>query len=88
LSSLERIYEGKFHYQDEKSLDPLKYIDIKPLRYTGDKLWIQQGKKINQAYLPDFKSGLGAIVFDDFFAIVGIDDNKVRYILNDIRCAI
>ena len=84
LSSLHRVAEGRFVFDDEKSLNPLKYLCIKQVKYTGDKLWIQQGKKIDTKYLQNYTDGLATIVFDDFFAIVDIRDDIVKYVLNDI----
>ncbi|RLA74062.1 MAG: tRNA pseudouridine(55) synthase TruB [Epsilonproteobacteria bacterium] len=85
LSSLERVNEGKFYFDREKAINPLKNLKIKTIKYNGEKLWIQQGKKIDIKYLCDFSQGLGKIVFDDFFTIVDIKKDKVEYILNDIK---
>jgi len=84
LSYLERLYEGKFSFKDEKALDPLKHIDIKDIKYSGEKLSIQQGKKIDIKQLSYCQDGIYKIVFDDFFTIIKIEDEKVSYEINSI----
>ncbi len=84
LSSLERLKEGEFAYENEKALNPIKYLNTKENFTRLSKNEIKNGKKI---YLKDLKikeEGVFHLVFDDFFAIIEIKDKKVKYLLNNI----
>lgn len=85
LSHLHRIREGDFFFDNEKELHPLDYITIPHNEYTGDKEWIFFGKKIDINYLSHKENGEYLIVFDDFFSIIQIIDNKVKYLLNKVN---
>jgi len=84
LSYLERLNEGEFFYDDEKPLDPTKYLNIPVNNYTGTKEWFDLGKKLNILFFENKQDGEYLIVFDSFFAIVEIKDNIVKYILNKV----
>ena len=84
LSYLERLHEGAFRFEDEKALDPLKYIDLPRNNYTGTKEWFDLGKKLDINYFETKDDGEYLIVFDTFFAIVQIEDQEVKYILNKV----
>ena len=85
LSSLDRLNEGTFFYDNEKELNPLEYLDVEPNTYTGSKEWIDFGKKIDISYLEKKDDGEYLIVFDDFFSIILIEDNNVSYLLNKVK---
>jgi len=84
LSYLERLYEGEFYFDNEKSLNPIKYIDLPIINYTGTKEWFDMGKKLSREYFDTQKDGEYLVVFDTFFAIVEIKGDEVKYILNKI----
>ena len=84
LSYLERLNEGKFIYEDEKELNPLEYLDLPKNSYTGTKEWFDLGKKLNIDFFENKNDGEYLIVFDTFFAIVKIQDNEVKYVLNKV----
>lgn len=84
LSYLERLNEGKFFYENEKDLNPLDYLDIPRNKYTGTKEWLDFGKKIALDYLEIKDEGKYLIVFDDFFSIIQIENNEVKYLLNKV----
>jgi tRNA pseudouridine55 synthase len=84
LSYLERLYEGKFFYDDEKALNPLHYLDLKTNNYTGTKEWFHLGKKLNIEYFENKDDGEYLIPFDTFFAVITIKDKVPQYILNKI----
>lgn len=84
LSYLQRLHEGAFYFENEKSLDPLEYLDLPFNEYTGDKLWVEHGKKIDIEYLEKKEEGEYIIVFDDFFSIIQIQNNHVKYLLNKV----
>lgn len=85
LSHLHRIKEGDFFFDNEKELHPLDFINIPHNEYTGEKEWIFFGKKIDINYLSIKDNGEYLIVFDDFFSIIQIIDNKVKYLLNKVN---
>jgi len=84
LSYLERLNEGKFIYEDEKELNPLEYLDLPKNNYTGTKEWFDLGKKLNIDFFEKKNDGEYLIVFDTFFAIVKIQGNEVKYVLNKV----
>jgi tRNA pseudouridine55 synthase len=84
LCFLERLNEGKFFYENEKDLNPLDYLDIPIVKYTGTKEWLFNGKQIALEYLDNNDEGKYIILFDDFFSIIEIKDNEVSYLLNKI----
>ncbi|WP_428026296.1 tRNA pseudouridine(55) synthase TruB [Arcobacter sp.] len=84
LSYLNRLNEGEFFYENEKDLNPLDYLDIKQINYSGDKSYFEQGKKILIEYLDEKNDGKYLVKFDDFFSIIEIDNEEVKYILNKV----
>jgi len=84
LSYLERLHEGEFYYDDEKSLNPLKYLDVQTNNYTGTKEWFDLGKKLDINYFENKQDGEYLIVFDTFFAIIAIKDMEAKYVLNKV----
>ncbi|WP_419763810.1 MAG: tRNA pseudouridine(55) synthase TruB [Arcobacter sp.] len=84
LSYLNRLNEGKFFYENEKDLNPLDYLDIEEINYSGDKLYFEQGKKILCEYLDKKDDGKYLVKFEDFFSIIEIDNGEVKYILNRV----
>ncbi len=84
LSSLERLSEGEFIYENEKALNPLDFIDLKENAYLGDYEDIKLGKKLNLEQFEIKENGLYKIVQSDKFSIVSIDGSSVEYILNRI----
>ena len=84
LSYLERLNEGEFIFDNEKALDPLQYIDLPYNNYSGDKLWFELGKKLDIKYFDKKDNGEYLVVFDDFFSIIQITNNDIKYILNKV----
>jgi len=84
LSYLERLYEGKFYFDDEKALNPLEYLDLPLNNYTGTKEWFDLGKKLQIEYFERKEDGEYLIVFDTFFAVIGIENGEPKYILNKV----
>ncbi len=85
LSCLDRLNEGKFFYEDEKELNPLEYLDVEEINYSGSKEWVEFGKKIDISYLNKKEDGEYLIKFDDFFSIIEIKNEEVSYMLNRIK---
>ncbi|MDX4068391.1 tRNA pseudouridine(55) synthase TruB [Aliarcobacter skirrowii] len=84
LSYLKRVSEGQFKFENHKELNPLEYLDLEKNIYSGTKEWLEFGKKIRIEYLEKKKSGKYIIELDDFFSIIEIVENEVKYILNKI----
>ncbi|RXJ96990.1 tRNA pseudouridine(55) synthase TruB [Arcobacter sp. AHV-9/2010] len=84
LSYLKRVSEGQFKFENHKELNPLDYIDLEKNIYSGTKEWLEFGKKISIEYLEKKKNGKYIIELDDFFSIIEIVENEVKYILNKI----
>ncbi len=82
LSSLVRINEGKFHYDNEKALNPLDYLTISRNIYTGDDSFLELGKKLYVEYFETKEDGDYIIETANFFAIIKIEDSVVSYKLN------
>ncbi len=85
LSYLKRLNEGEFFYENEKDLNPLDFLALDKNIYTGDKSWLDDGKKISLEYLENKNSGKYLIIFDDFFSIIEIKNEEVHYLLNKVK---
>lgn len=82
LSSLKRLYEGKFHYDKEKALNPLEYLKIPQNHYHGNIEQITLGQKLR---IDDFRiqeDGEYWVDVEEFFAIIAITEGEVSYKLN------
>ncbi len=84
LSYLNRLNEGKFFYDNEKDLNPYDYIDIKHNPYSGTKKFLEDGKRISTDFLEFKENGEYLIKFDNFFSIIEIKNNEVKYLLNKV----
>ncbi|MCP4971276.1 MAG: tRNA pseudouridine(55) synthase TruB [Arcobacter sp.] len=84
LSYLERLNEGEFYFDNEKDLNPLDYLDLEENKYTGLKEYFEFGKTISLDYLENKNNGEYIIKFDNFFSIIQIENNEVKYLLNKI----
>ena len=84
LSSLTRVNEGKFIFENEKELNPLKYLDLPVNNYTGSKEWFELGKKLNINFFENCEDGNYLIIFDTFFAIIEIKKMEAKYLLNRV----
>lgn len=85
LSFLNRLNEGKFKFENEKDLNPLEYLDLDENTYTGSLEWIQNGRKINIEFLENKNDGRYYIKFENFFSIIEIENNEVKYLLNKVE---
>ena len=84
LSSLERLREGEFIYEDEKPLNPIRYLKTKENFTTLSKENIINGKKIFIKDLTYKEDGIYHLIFDEFFTIIEVKEGRVKYILNHI----
>ncbi|RXJ87411.1 tRNA pseudouridine(55) synthase TruB [Arcobacter sp. CECT 8985] len=85
LSYLERLNEGELFFENEKDLNPLNYINLLYNKYSGEKEWLYDGKKISIEFLENKNDGKYIILFEDFFSIIEISQNSVSYILNKVK---
>ena len=84
LSALHRINEGKFRYENEKALNPFKYLKIPTNRFLADEEILELGKKIDASYFEKQESGTYLIETKNFYSIIDINDTEVKYRLNRI----
>jgi tRNA pseudouridine55 synthase len=84
LSSLHRIHEGRFYYDDEKALDPFTHLALPRNVYTGDETYLELGKKIYIDYFEMKDDGVYLIETEKFFSIIEIVDKEVKYRFNRI----
>jgi len=82
LSSLHRIHEGAFYYEDEKALNPFIHLAIPTNIYTGDEAYMELGKKLDIAYFDTKTEGIYLVETSNFFSIIEILDGEVKYRLN------
>lgn len=82
LSSLARINEGKFAFQNEKTLNPLDFISLPRNSYMGDINDIELGKKL---MINDFElktDGLYLVITPNFFSILEFKESDISYKIN------
>jgi len=85
LSSLHRVHEGAFYFDDEKALDPFKHLTIPRNIYTGDEMFLTLGKKIDIIYLKTKEDGIYLVESEEFFSILSIENFVVSYKLNRLE---
>ena len=84
LTYLERINEGKFIFDNEKSLNPLEYLDLEKNSYLGDIENLMLGRKLSINDFEKQDKGKYVVEFENYFAIIEIDEN-VKYLLNKVK---
>ncbi|HIQ28307.1 MAG TPA: tRNA pseudouridine(55) synthase TruB [Sulfurovum sp.] len=84
LSSLHRIHEGQFYYDDEKALNPFTHLALRSNVYTGDETYMELGKKLDSQYFEVQDDGMYLIETSQFFSIIEIAKNEVKYKFNRI----
>lgn len=84
LSSLHRIREGRFRFEDEKALNPFDYLAIPYNTYKGDESFLELGKKLGIEYFTNQTEGTYLVETKNYYSILEIIDNSVKYRLNKI----
>lgn len=84
LSSLHRIHEGQFYYENEKALDPFTHLALTRNTYTGDETDIDLGKKLSIEYFETQKDDIYLVETKQFFSIIEIQNKEIRYRFNRI----
>jgi len=85
LSSLERINEGPFSFEDEKALEIMEYIHPEPNSYTADKNDILLGRKLKREDFQKSENGVYRIVQEESLSVIEITDEKVNYLINRLE---
>jgi len=85
LSSLERLNEGKFVYEDERELNPLEFLSIKENKYLGDMSDIELGRKLQKSSFENQNNGVYKFVYDKYLSLIEIKDEEVKYLLNKVK---
>jgi tRNA pseudouridine55 synthase len=85
LSSLHRIHEGEFYFDNEKAIDPFKHLKIERNQYLGDEEYLELGKKLYIDYFQNQKDGIYLIETTNFYSIIEIKDNAISYKLNRLE---
>ena len=84
LSSLARIHEGQFYYDDEKALDPFTHLALPSNVYTGEESYMELGKKLSVENFETKEDGVYLIETSNFFSIIEILNEEVKYRFNRI----
>ncbi|CAA6815540.1 MAG: tRNA pseudouridine synthase B (EC [uncultured Campylobacterales bacterium] len=82
LSSLERVNEGEFYFQDEKELKPINYLNTTPNTYNSDTNNILLGKKLDINDFEIQEDGYYHLLIDNLLSIISINDGEVKYEIN------
>jgi len=82
LSSLRRVREGKFRYENMKDLNPLDFLKIPRNIYLGDEVDLKLGKKISVNNFKNREENIYFIESSNFFSIIEIRNSEVKYRLN------
>ncbi len=85
LSSLERIKEGNFIYENEKSLNPIEYLNIKENFYLKDFNDILLGKKLKIESFTIQNDGVYFVKLDKIVSFIEIKEQKVSYLINGVK---
>ncbi|RUM56810.1 MAG: tRNA pseudouridine(55) synthase TruB [Nautilia sp.] len=84
LTYLERIKEGKFYFDNEKALNPIEYLDVEKNEYQN-KEDLMLGRKLDINKFKNRTKGIYLLEYDNYFAIIEIDENEVKYLLNKVE---
>jgi len=84
LSYLERVREGDFCFDNEKSLNVLEYLKLKE-NFLKDPSKLQNGTKLIKEDLKFQDEGDYFIKNENFFSIIQVEKDKVSYLLNHIN---
>jgi tRNA pseudouridine55 synthase len=86
LSALERLSEGQFRYDEEKSLDIKKSLNIPENFYHGDKDNLRYGRVLALDDLEIKEDGQYWLDSGSFISVINIINAEVNYELGRIEC--
>jgi len=84
LSSLHRIHEGQFYFDNEKALNPFTHLAIPTNIYIGDEEYMELGKKLSPEYFETKEDGIYLVETSNFFSIIEITGEEIKYRFNRI----
>jgi tRNA pseudouridine55 synthase len=84
LSALRRLKEGDFNINNEEPINPFHHLRIPQNIYTGQSEHMEQGKKLSMKFFQTKADGVYLVETKNFYSIVEIAGNEVRYRLNRI----
>lgn len=84
LSSLHRMHEGAFYYQNEKAINPFNHLRLVSNQYQGDEDAMELGKKLQVQDFDNKEEGIYLIETSKFFSIIEIINHEVKYRFNRI----
>jgi len=82
LSSLERIREGNFKFDNLKPINPYENLKIQNNKFLGGYKEIELGKKLKIEQFSIKKDGIYLVESKNFYSIIQIENKKIRYKLN------
>ncbi|MCD8213858.1 MAG: tRNA pseudouridine(55) synthase TruB [Campylobacter sp.] len=85
LSSLKRLSEGKFRFENEKFLDICDCLELPQNKYLGDITDILDGKSLNLAKFYIQKDGVYLLDCDKFLSVIEIKNDTINYCLNKVE---
>ena len=84
LSSLHRIHEGQFYFENEKALNPFTHLALPSNTYLGEEEYMELGKKLSIEHFKIKSDGVYLIETTSFFSIIEILNETVKYRFNRI----
>jgi tRNA pseudouridine55 synthase len=82
LSSLERISEGNFKFDNLKPINPYENLKIQNNKFLGDYKEIELGKKLKIEQFSIQKDGIYLVESKNFYSIIQINKGTIKYKLN------
>ena len=82
LTSLERLREGEFFYENENDLDPTKIVSLPSNTYNGDSEDLFHGRKVPKERFTQSENGIYMIKYATGFCILSIEDDGIHYKYN------
>lgn len=86
LSALERLEEGKFVYEGQKSLDVRSSLSIEQNFYNGEHDNLKYGRVLALEDIEIKKDGYYWLEGGGFISIINIVDTDIKYELGRIEC--
>ena len=85
LSALCRISEGEFYFDNEKPINPFNHLNISKNIFLEDQKYLELGKKLDINNFSIKEDGIYLIETDNFYSIIEIKSNFIKYRLNRIQ---
>jgi tRNA pseudouridine55 synthase len=85
LSSLHRVSEGIFKFENERELNPLEILQFPRNIYLGDESDVLNGKVLELDKFESQANGVYILEFNEVFSVIEIIDTRVKYLLNRIE---